>query len=125
MCFPYVDTAVQDAQCAGIVVFSIYTPGAGHFGHTYWRIYWAQNYLAQPSEETGGESYYFLGAQAPVAFQPYLNQMSTRLTHQFLLTFLAKPENKAGTEPVKVSTEIRSVDLVTQDKVCVPASREY
>jgi hypothetical protein len=51
--------------------------------------------------------------------------MSSRLTHQFLLTFLAKPENKAGTEPVKVSTEIRSVDLVTQDKVCVPASREY
>jgi len=122
---PYVDTAVQDAQCAGIVVFSIYTPGAGHFGHTYWRIYWAQNYLAQLSEETGGESYYFLGAQAPVAFQPYLNQMSSRLTHQFLLTFLAKPENKAGTQPVKVSTEIRSVDLVAPDKVCVPASQEH
>jgi hypothetical protein len=29
---PYVDTAVQDAQCAGIVVFSIYTPGAGQSG---------------------------------------------------------------------------------------------
>jgi DNA-binding transcriptional ArsR family regulator len=68
---PYVDKAVEDAQCAGVVVFSIYTPGAGHFGHTYWRIYWGQNYLAQLSEETGGESYYFLGAQAPVAFQPY------------------------------------------------------
>ena len=71
---PYVDTAVQDAQCGGVVVFSIYTPEAGHFGHTYWRIYWGQNYLAQLSEETGGESYYFLGAQAPVAFEPYLNE---------------------------------------------------
>jgi hypothetical protein len=122
---PYLDDAVKDAQCAGIVVFSIYTPSAGHFGHTYWRINWGQNYLAQLSEETGGESYYFLGAQAPVAFEPYLNQMSGRLANQFLLTFLAKPENKAGTEPVKVSTEIRDVDLVAPDRVCVPASAEH
>jgi hypothetical protein len=122
---PYVDTAIQDAQCAGIVVFSLYTPGAGHFAHTYWRIYWGQNYLAQLSEETGGESYYFLGPQAPVAFGPYLNQMTSRLTHQFLLTFLAKPQSKAGTEPVKVTTEeIRNVDLIAQDRVCVPAAPE-
>lgn len=122
---PYLDAAIKDAQCAGVVVFSIYTPSAGHFGHTYWRIYWGQNYLAQLSEETGGESYYFLSGQAPVAFQPYLNQMTGRLGHQFLLTFLAKPETKAGTEPVRVSTEIRDVDLVAQDKVCVPASQAH
>jgi hypothetical protein len=122
---PYLDAAIKDAQCAGVVVFSIYTPDAGHFGHTYWRIYWGQNYLAQLSEETGGESSYFLGAQAPVAFQPYLNEMNGRLAHQFLLTFAAKPETKAGTEPVKVSTEIRDVDLVAQDKVCVPASPQH
>lgn len=122
---PYVDTAVKDAQCAGIVVFSLYTPGVGHFAHTYWRIYWGQNYLAQLSEETGGESYYFLGAQAPVAFGPYLNQMTGRLAHQFLLTFQAKPQNKAGTESVKLSTEIRNVDLIAQDKVCVPATPEH
>jgi len=121
---PYVDTAVQDAQCAGVVVFSIYTPASGHFGHTYWRIYWGQNYLAQLSEETGGESFYFLGGQAPVAFQPYLTETSEKLAHQFLLTFLAKPQNKAGTEPVKLSSEIKSVDLVAQDKVCVPASSQ-
>lgn len=122
---PYVDTAIQDAQCAGVVVFSIYTPAAGHFGHTYWRIYWGQNYLAQLSEETGGESYYFLGGQAPVAFQPYLSQTSEKLSHQFLLAFLAKPQNKAGTEQVKLSSEIKSVDLVAQDKVCVPASSQH
>ena len=119
---PYVDTAIHDAQCAAVVVYSIYSPGAGHFAHTYWRIYWGQNYLAQLSEETGGESYYFLGAAAPVSFAPYLNQMNQRLMHQFLLTFLAKPEKKAGTEPVKISSEIRGIDFIHQDKVCVPAS---
>jgi hypothetical protein len=122
---PYVDAAIHDAQCAGVVVFSVYTPDAGHFGHTYWRIYWGQNYLAQLSEETGGESYYFLGAQAPVAFQPYLNQMNMRLGHQYLLTFLAKPETKAGTESVKVSSEIRDVDLISPDKVCVPGPQTH
>jgi hypothetical protein len=120
---PYVDEASKDAQCAGVVVFSIYTPDAGHFGHTYWRIYWGQNYLAQLAEETGGESYYFLGGQAPVAFQPYLNEMNMRLGHQYLLTFQAKPETKAGTEPVKVSSEIRGVDLFGQTRVCVPGAQ--
>jgi hypothetical protein len=121
---PYVDTAIQDAQCAGVAVYSIYTPGAGHFAHTYWRIYWGQNYLAQLSEETGGESYYFLGGEAPVSFEPYLNQMAQRLTHQFLLAFLAKPQKKARTEPVKVSSEIRGIDFIHQDRVCVAASSE-
>src|SRR5581483_5155600 len=73
---PYVDTAVHDAQCAGVVVYSIYTPSAGHFGHSFWRTYWGQNYLSQVSEETGGESYYFLGPQAPVSFSPYLDKLN-------------------------------------------------
>jgi hypothetical protein len=29
---PYVDAAIQDAQCAGVVVYSIYTPSAGTLG---------------------------------------------------------------------------------------------
>ena len=121
---PYVDDTIKDAQCAGIVVYSIYTPGAGHLGHSYWRINWGQNYLSELSEETGGEAYYFLGPQAPVSFGPYLNAMNRQLGDQFLLTFLAKPEKKAGTESVKVSSEIRNVDFLAQNKVCVPASPE-
>lgn len=121
---PYVDAAVHDAQCAGVVVYSIYTPSAGHFGHSYWRTYWGQNYLAQVSEETGGESYYFLGPQAPVAFSPYLDKLTHQLGNQFLLTFLAEPQKKAGQEPVKITSEIHSVDLLHQDRVCVPATPE-
>jgi hypothetical protein len=60
-----------------------------------------------------------------VSFAPYLNEMAQRLGHQYQLTFLAKPETKAGTESVKVSGEIRSVDFVAQDKVCVPAAPKH
>jgi len=119
---PYVETAIHDAQCGGIVVYSIYTPSAGHFGHSYFRTNWGQNYLSQLSEETGGEGYYFLGPQGPVSFSPYLKELNDQLPNQFLLTFQAKPEMKAGTEPVKVTSELHDVDFVHADKVCVPAS---
>jgi hypothetical protein len=119
---PYVETAIHDAQCAGIMVYSIYTPSAGHFGHSFYRTNWGQNYLSQLSEETGGEGYYLLGPQAPVSFSPYLKELNDQLPNQFLLTFLAKPEAKAGTESVKVTSELHDVDFVHADKVCVPAS---
>jgi hypothetical protein len=121
---PYVDAAVQDAQCAGVVVYSIYTPSAGHFGHSYWRTDWGQNLLSQLSEETGGESYYLMGPQGPVSFAPYLDELNRQLPNQFLLTFLAEPQKKAGREPVKVTSEFHSVDLLHADSVCVAASPE-
>ncbi|MGA7794304.1 MAG: hypothetical protein WCA19_14820 [Candidatus Acidiferrales bacterium] len=119
---PYVDAAIRDAQCGGVLVYSIYTPSAGHFGHSYYRTYWGQNYLAELSETTGGEGYYLMGPQAPVAFAPYLDELNGQLPNQFLLTFLANPLKKAGTEPVKVTSEIHDVDFVHAEKVCVPAS---
>jgi hypothetical protein len=121
---PYVDASVQDAQCAGVVVYSIYTPSAGHFGHSFWRTYWGQNFLSQLSEETGGESYYFLGPEAPVSFAPYLDKLNHQLPNQFLLTFLAEPKKKAGREPLEITSEVHSVDFVHADRVCVPAAPE-
>lgn len=121
---PYVDAAVHDAQCAGIVVYSIYTPSAGHLGHSYFRTYWGQNFLAQLSEQTGGESYYLMGPEGPVSFAPYLDKLNRQLSNQYLLTFLAPPQKKAGRQQVKVTSEILSVDLVYAENVCVPASPE-
>jgi hypothetical protein len=118
---PYVDQAVEQAQRAGIVIFSIYSPGVGHFGHSFWRINWGQNYLSQLSDETGGESFY-LGSGAPVSFSPYLDDLSRRLLHQYLLTFLAKPVKKAGMQVVKLRTEVSNAELVAADSVYVPAS---
>jgi hypothetical protein len=121
---PYVDAAVRDAQCAGVVVYAIYTPSAGHFGRAYWLTYWGQNYLAELAEETGGESYYFMGLQPPVAFAPYLNEFSQQLQNQFLLTFLAEPRKKTGRQPVKITSENHSIDFAYATQVCVPAATE-
>ena len=116
---PYLEAAVDDAQKAGIVVSAIYTPGAGHFGHSYWQTYWGQLYLAQLTDSTGGEAYDIGFAGPPVSFSPYLDDLWRRLSHQYFLTFLAKPPKKATWVKFKLRSEVSSVDLVSADKVWV------
>jgi hypothetical protein len=120
---PYVDSVIEQAQRAGVIVFGIYTPGEGHFGHSFWRMNWGQNYLSQVADETGGEAYY-LGYGAPVSFAPYLEDITRRLSRQYLLTFLAKPQKKAGMQRVKLRTEVPNAELVSADRVYIPATPE-
>ena len=116
---PYLSRAIDTAQRAGVVVYSIYFPTAGSFGRIYRRINWGQNYLSQLSSETGGE-FYWEGDHAPVSLTPYLDGMNRRLNEQYLLTFLAEPENKAGFQRIKLSTEVPHVSLAGPAKVYVP-----
>ena len=118
---PYVASAIDDAQRAGIMVSAIYNPGTGHLQHDYWRNYWGQLYLAQVTDATGGESYYIGFTGAAVAFAPFLDDLDHRLKNQYLLTFLAVPGKKAGLQPVKIRTELRDVELVSANRVFVPA----
>ncbi len=119
---PYLDAGIHDAERAGIVVSAIYTPAAGHLGHSYWLDYWGQLYLAQLAEKTGGESYYIGFTGAPVTFVPYLEDVAQRLDHQYFLTFLAKPPKKSGFQRVKIRTEVSNADLVGPQEVWVPAN---
>ena len=120
---PYLASAIEDSQRAGILVSSIYAPGGGHFGHSYWLNYWGQIYLAKLTEETGGEGYY-IGFTGPAPdFSPYLRDATDRLNHQYLLTFLAKPQKKNGLQPVKLRTELHNVDLVSASRVYVPGAQ--
>jgi hypothetical protein len=119
---PYLAAAIEDSQRAGVLVSAIYNPDVGHYGHSYWRTYWGQIYLAQVADETGGEAYYIGLNGPPVAFAPYLSDLASRLNHQYLLSFLAKPQKKAGLQRVRLTTEVPNVDLVSADRVYVPAA---
>jgi hypothetical protein len=102
------------------VVYAIYTPGIGHAGHSYWRANWGQNHLAQLAEETGAEAY-VMGFGPPVSFAPYLDDLAQHLSHQYLLTFLAKPEKKASFQRIKLRTEVPEVEFIAPHRVFVPA----
>lgn len=119
---PYLDAAIDDARRAGIPVFAIYTPGAGHFGHSYWQNYWGQIYLSRLAEDTGGESYYIGFSGGPVSFDPYLEDMGHNLDHQYWLTFVAKPPKKSGWQRIKVTTEVSNAELVAPQQVYVAAA---
>lgn len=116
---PYLDAAIDDALKARVTVSAIYNPDVGHFGHSYWEAYWGQLYLAHLADETGGEGYY-IGFNGPaVAFAPYLEDLTGRLSRQYILTFMAKPQSKAGWQKIRLTTEVKNVDLVAQKRVWV------
>jgi hypothetical protein len=48
--------------------------------------------------------------------------MARKLGRQYLLTFIPKPEKKAGMQRVKLQTEVPNAELVSADKVFVPAT---
>jgi hypothetical protein len=116
----YVDSAIDRAQQEGVLIFGIYAPGEGHFGHSAWRMNWGQNYLSQTADRTGAEAYY-LGFGAAVSFAPYLEDVSRKLAHQYLVTFAAKRESKPGLQSVRMRTEVPNAELVCADRVFVPA----
>jgi len=118
---PYLDGAIADAQRAGIMISAIYTPSQGHAGHSYWRVYWGQNYIAELADETGGEAY-MLGFGPLVSFEPYLNEITERMTHQYRLTLLTKPGAKPELTPIKFSTEVPNAEIVAASKVYIPGN---
>ena len=120
---PYLDAAIDDAARAGIIISAIYTPGVGHFGHSYWQTYWGQIYLSRLTDETGGEAYYIGFTGPPVSFTPFLDDAANRFNHQYLLTFLAKPQKKSGWQRIRLGTEVPNADLVSASKVWVEAGK--
>jgi hypothetical protein len=118
----YLDAAAADAQRAGVQVYAIYAAGAGHLGHTLWRIDTGQRNLSELADETGGEAY-FQGLETPIAFAPFLDQFADRLNHQYKLTFLAIADKKATYQHVRLETEVPNAELVTADKLYVPTAK--
>jgi|SRR5665213_3240436 len=119
---PDVDTASAVAQRTGTIIYTIYHPGVGRLHRNFWEATNGQNGLAQLSEETGGESY-FLGLQSLVSFKPYLDEIRTMLENQYLLTFQANPDKKAGLQPVTITTEVAGVEFAAAESVWVPAAK--
>jgi hypothetical protein len=119
---PYLQGAIERAQQAGVQVYAIYVSGEGHFGHSFRRFNWGQNNLSQLTDETGGE-FYVQGFQTPVAFKPFLDELSYHLNHQYRLTFLSKPEKKVTFQHVRLETEVPNAELVAADRVYVPAAK--
>ncbi|MDR3736628.1 MAG: hypothetical protein P4L10_13985, partial [Acidobacteriaceae bacterium] len=109
----YVDTAIHDAQRAGVLVYSLYYSDSGVGGR--YASYSGQSYLQKVAEETGGQAY-FEGTGNPVSFQPFLKQFNEDLVRIYELRFLA---NKAGLQQLKVTTDVKGIKLSAPGNVFV------
>jgi hypothetical protein len=110
---PYVDSAIKDAQKAGVLVYSLYYTDQGVRGGA--ASYSGQNYLSKVAQETGGVSYY-QGTFNPVSFTPFLNQFHGDMERLFELRFLSL---KSGLQPIKLSTDVKGVKLAAPELVFV------
>jgi VWFA-related protein len=117
---PYVTAGIESAQKAGLVVYTIYQPDVGHFGRGLWRTTWAQNFLSELSDATGGE-FYGIGYGSPVSYQPFLEDILQHMQNQYLLTFEARPERKAGLQPMRAVVVEKDASIAAPTQVFVRA----
>jgi hypothetical protein len=117
--YPDVDPLVQRAERQNTNIWSIYYPSSGHRGRAFFLVNTAQINIDKVSEETGAESY-FLGYGTPVSIKPYLDEISTHLNNQYLLTFAGSGGSKGKFQSVKVKTELPDVEFVAPSAVFLP-----
>jgi len=117
--YPDLDSVIQRAEKQNTNIWSIYFPSAGHRGRSFNQVNYAQNNIDKLSEDTGAESY-FLGFGTPVTIKPYLDEISTHLSNQYLLTFSGSGGSKGKFQSVKVKTELPDVEFFAPQSVFLP-----
>lgn len=107
---PYVQAAQNDAQRAGVAVYSIYYGDAGMRGGL--ASFSGQSYLQQVAEATGGESFY-QGRITPPSLSPYLNEFRQALGESYLVTFDANATHEKNNTlvPIKLKSEQAGVKI--------------
>jgi len=81
---PYVQSAIQDAQRAGVPVYSIYY---GRFdNHPGFASFSGQSYLGDLADSTGASTFN-QGSLNPPSISPYLKQFEKNLNESWLLSF--------------------------------------
>jgi hypothetical protein len=98
---PNVETAQDDAQRAGVAVYSIYYGGAGMRAGTFS----GQNYLQQVADATGGLSFY-QGTITPPSLAPYLNQFSKAIAESYSVRFMVSniKEKRGSLTQIKLTS---------------------
>jgi hypothetical protein len=83
---PYVRTAGEDAQRAGVAVYSIYYGDRAERGAAV--SFSGQSYLQQIAGATGGQAYY-QGTITPPSLSPYFNQFAKAIAESYTIGFRA------------------------------------
>jgi hypothetical protein len=118
---PDLDPLIQRAERQNTNIWTIYFPSAGHRGRAFYQVNNAQNNIDKLSEETGAESY-FLGTGVPVSIKPYLDEINTHLSNQYLLSLVGSGGTKGKYQSVKLRTELQDVEFFAPSAIYLPGT---
>jgi hypothetical protein len=116
---PDLDSLIQRAERQNTNIWSIYYPSWGHRGRAFYLVNNGQTNLDKLAEDTGAESF-FLGGGVPVTIKPYLDEITTHLSNQYLLTFAGSGGSKGKYQSVKVKTELPDVEFFSPAAIFLP-----
>ncbi len=113
---PYVETSQEDAQRAGVAVYSIYYPISGERGNAV--SFSGQSYLQQVGSATGGESLN-MGNITPPDLKPFFDHFRKDIAESYSLRFLASSnrENRHTLARIKVKSMQDDVKVHAPDGV--------
>ena len=119
---PYVQTAINDAQRAGVAVSSIYYRDSGFRGGS--ASFSGQSYLQQVSDGTGGEAYY-QGTFNPVSLTPFFKQFVAAISDTYIVSFNADARGggRDHLDRFKVDSNVPKLKFRHPDEVR-PGNRE-
>jgi hypothetical protein len=100
---PYVQTAINDAVKAHVMVYSIYWMDSGFLNRGMYAANTGQNLLLQVTGATGGNSYW-IGLGNPVSLIPYFDDIKKRLDNQYELSFMAPSNGRLELANLKLKT---------------------
>lgn len=105
---PYVTAAADDAQRAGVPVYSIYYSDRGARGQL--ASFSGQSYLAQVADATGGRAFY-QGTFTPVSLAPFFQQFDQAIASTYVATFDAVAHKKDTLVRLKLTANQKGVKL--------------
>ncbi len=117
---PYVQNAANDAQRAGVPVYSIYYSDRAIRGGP--ASFSGQSYLSQVADATGGRTY-LQGLSNPVSLTPFLNDFSQAVAQTYIATLDAVAHKKDTLLRLKLSSHEKGVKLHAPSEIH-PGERE-
>jgi hypothetical protein len=118
------ETAIHDAERAGIVIFALYNPVAGYREEKWSKVDSGVVDLAHVCFETGGEAY-FLSHNPVDSIVPFLADIEEHLANQYLLKFRRPPPDVSSLQPVYLVPQSADLELMFFEYVWVPAAPNH
>jgi hypothetical protein len=110
------ETAIQDAERAGVIVYALYSPSPNNVA----QLDATSVDLGQVAYQTGGEAY-LIGHSPAQTVEPFLADIAEHLANRYLVKFRLTSNTENGFQAVTFTAGSADQELMAPDKAWIPA----